>query len=64
MAALCKDLKSRGLDVTLIPISGGTTHRPPPLDAAGFPITEAQAGARRLLELRVPPSDIAEEGFR
>ena len=32
------------LEVVVIPISGGTTHKPPPLDSAGFPITEAQVG--------------------
>jgi DUF218 domain-containing protein len=32
-----------------LPLSGGTTHRPPPLDARGFPISEAQAGAAYLV---------------
>jgi uncharacterized SAM-binding protein YcdF (DUF218 family) len=58
-------LKSRNpnLEVKLIPISGGTPHKPPPLDAAGFPITEAQGSAKRLLDLHVTPGDIMEEGF-
>ena len=49
--ALYKELKSGDpeLDVALIPISGGTTHRPPPLDSAGFPITEAQVGRADML---------------
>ena len=41
---LYHELKSYCSDVTLIPISGGTTHKPPPLDSVGFPITEAQVG--------------------
>lgn len=31
-------------------LSRGTTHRPPPLDGNGFPITEAAASAKYLLE--------------
>merc|ERR1712117_792959 len=61
--ALYHELKSKNTDVTLIPISAGTTHKPPPLDSAGFPITEAMAGAKRLIDLGVPPSDVMEEGF-
>lgn len=30
--------------------AGGTTHKPPPYDHAGFPITEAAASARVLIE--------------
>ena len=52
-----------GIDVTLIPLSGGTPHKPPPLDDAGFPITEAAGSAKRLLEMNVPASDIMEEGY-
>lgn len=58
-------LKERNskLDVKLIALSGGTPHKPPPLDSAGFPITEAQGSAQRLLEMQVSPTDILEEGF-
>lgn len=55
--------RNPNLDVTLIPLSGGTPHKPPPLDEAGFPITEAAGSAKRLLELHVPASDVMEEGF-
>jgi hypothetical protein len=33
----------------LVPLNAGTPHRPPPLED-GFPITEARAGARYLLQ--------------
>ena len=48
---LYTELKSSDpdLEVVIIPISGGTTHKPPPLDSAGFPITEAQVGRGDLL---------------
>src|SRR4051794_19910913 len=38
----------------LIPLSGGTPHRPPPLDARGFPISEAHAGAAYLMARGIP----------
>lgn len=58
-------LKDRNpnIDVKIIALSGGTPHKPPPLDSAGFPITEAQGSAQRLLALQIPTSDIMEEGF-
>ena len=31
-----------------IPLSAGTTHKPPPLDAAGFPVLESVAAGRYL----------------
>jgi len=34
----------------LIVLSGGSTHKPPPPNGKGFPITEAAASARYLLE--------------
>jgi hypothetical protein len=45
-------------DAWLIPLSGGTPHRPPPLDPRGFPISEAQAGAAYLIARGVPPHRI------
>ena len=45
--ALYHELKSKNTDVALIPISAGTTHKPPPLDSAGFPITEAQVSVKK-----------------
>lgn len=34
----------------LFPLSYGTTHRPPPLDSRGFPITESAASAAYLVK--------------
>ena len=45
--ALYHELKSKNTDVALIPISAGTTHKPPPLDSARFPITEAQVSVEK-----------------
>jgi hypothetical protein len=42
-------------------LSGGTVHRPPPLDAAGRPIFEAVAGARYLVSRGAPPELIYTE---
>jgi hypothetical protein len=39
-------------------LSGGTAHKPNPLDAAGFQITEAAAGARYLMSRGAPAADI------
>ncbi len=43
------------------PLSGGTPHKPNPVDAQGFPIWECLAAARKLIEMGVPPSQIFEE---
>lgn len=45
----------------IILLSGGTTHRPPPLDENGFPIFESHAGARYLLDRGVPAAQILTE---
>ena len=45
-------------DAFLMPLSAGTMHRPPQRDERGFPITEAAAGARYLVERGVDPSRI------
>jgi hypothetical protein len=41
-----------------IPLSAGTTFRPPPADAQGFPVTEAAAGARYLISQGIPAERI------
>lgn len=46
------------LDGFFLPISHGTPHRPPPLTADGFPITEARAGADYLIRRGVDPARI------
>ena len=48
-------------DACFIPLSAGTTHRPRPLDARGFPITEARAGAAYLMGRGVDPANILME---
>lgn len=45
----------------VLSMSAGTTHKPNPVDARGFPISEAGAGARYLIERGVPPSRILME---
>jgi len=45
-------------DAWLVPLSAGTPYRPPPLDERGFPIFEARAGARYLVDGGVDPRRI------
>jgi len=45
----------------ILPLSAGTTHRRPPLDARGFPILEAVAAARYLLDRGIPRERILPE---
>jgi uncharacterized SAM-binding protein YcdF (DUF218 family) len=47
----------------IIALSAGTTHKPAPHDARGFPITEAAATARYLLSLGVSKEAILEENM-
>lgn len=42
----------------IICLSGGTVHKPPPLDSDGRPIHEAVAGARYLVENGAPPGKV------
>jgi len=42
-------------------LSGGTVHKPPPLDGEGFPIFESQKAAEFLIEAGVPPRRILTE---
>src|SRR5215472_440663 len=48
-------------DAWLMPLSAGTPHRPPPLDAHGFPILEARAGAEYLIARGADPRRILME---
>jgi hypothetical protein len=45
----------------LITLSAGTTYKPPPLDARGFPITEAFASARYLVAHGIDPDRVLTE---
>ena len=45
----------------VLPLSAGTTHRPPPRDALGFPIFEAAAAGRYLLARGIPADRILTE---
>ncbi len=47
----------------LIPLSGATVHKPPPLDQAGFPITEAEAAADYLMQQGCDPARIVTEAY-
>lgn len=44
-----------------IPMSAGTTHKPPPLDAKSFPVLESIAAARYLLEHGIAGNHILPE---
>jgi len=44
-------------------LSQATVHRPPPLDGRGFPVTEAAAGARYLIERGIEPERIRLEAL-
>lgn len=48
---------------TIITLSGGTPHKPNPLDSKGFPVWEASAAAKQLLEMGIPASQVFEENF-
>ena len=45
-------------DEWLMPLSAGTTHKPPPLDQNGFPMLESVIGAAYLIEKGIPPERI------
>jgi uncharacterized SAM-binding protein YcdF (DUF218 family) len=45
-------------EAPIIPLSAHTFHRPPPLDAAGFPVLESIAAAQALLARGVPAGRI------
>ena len=44
-------------------LSRGTTHKPPPLDSAGFPVDESAASARHLVSRGVAPSRVLLESW-
>jgi hypothetical protein len=46
---------------SIVTLSAGTTHRPPPLDEAGFPIFESVTAARYLIDAGVPPDRVLVE---
>lgn len=47
----------------IITLSGGTPYKPNPLDSKGFPILEATAAARELLQRGIPADHVFEEAF-
>jgi len=55
--------KELGKSAFIITLSGGTPHKPNPLDSSGFPIWEATAAAKALIEEGVSPECILEEAF-
>lgn len=55
--------KELGASALFVPLSGGTPHKPNPLDAKGFPVWEATAAAKKLIEMGVPSEQIMEESF-
>lgn len=57
---LYRDLGSSAL---FVPLSGGTPHKPNPVDGRGFPVWEATAAAKMLIQMGVPPQQIIEEAF-
>lgn len=48
---------------SLIPLSGGTTHKAPPLHKTGFPVVEAEASALYLKQKGVAPNRIRTECY-
>jgi hypothetical protein len=54
-------LKHQDQTDRLILLSGGTVHKPPPLDENGFPIFESRKAAEYLLKSGVPPESILTE---
>eukprot|EP01031_Cornospumella_fuschlensis_P025530 gene25530-30826_t len=57
------NFRSTGQEAKVITLSGGTPHKPNPLDSKGFVVWESTAAARALLEKGVPYTDILEENF-
>lgn len=52
-----------GKDARIFPLSGGTPHKPNPVDSRGFPIWEACAASKALIKDGIPPAAIFEEAF-
>lgn len=55
----CAIQKSQGAYV--LPLSAGTTHKPPPVDADGYPIFESVAAAHYLIQQGMDPETILVE---
>lgn len=47
----------------IITLSGGTPHKPNPVDLEGFPYKESTSGALDLIAMGIPPDHILEEAF-
>lgn len=47
----------------IITLSGGTPHKPNPVDQYGFPYKESTSGAMDLIAMGVPPEHVLEEAF-
>jgi len=62
---LYKDIKETKVEQPyIITLSGGTPHKPSPVDARGFPIAESTAAARALItKMHVPSEHVLEEAF-
>lgn len=54
-------LALQGQTKWFLALSAGTTHKPPPLDGAGFPIFESRAAAQWLVSAGVEPQRILVE---
>jgi hypothetical protein len=50
-------------DPLIVVLGAGTPHKPPPLDAAGFPVHECSAMARYLMEQGCPAERIVMEAY-
>jgi uncharacterized SAM-binding protein YcdF (DUF218 family) len=50
-------------NIIFVTLSGGTPHKPNPIDKDGFPIFEATSASRRLIEMGIPADHIWEENF-
>ena len=62
-ARLDAALKHESETAFFLVLSRGTTHKPPPLDSAGFPVDESAASARYLVERGVDPSRVLLESW-
>lgn len=62
-ARLDRAIALRPRPAYFIPLSAGTTHKPPPLDTAGFPILESIAAAHYLISQGIEPAYILPEAI-
>lgn len=61
--SLFQQFISEGRDPLIITLSGGTPHKPNPIDSDGFPLWEATVSARALLKAGIPKEKVMEEAF-